>query len=134
MSKFNIGDKVFCLLHGWGGIETIDNNINDTYPIGVYFPELEDKDCEAYDWYTADGKNTNFVFMPTLLTFEEAKQRYPEYMPKEKVKMYINIEKTPTRIINGQLGYICSIAVPNRDIAQAFDVNGKVVQIEMEID
>lgn len=48
--RIEVGDKVFCVLYGWGNIKRKDDSGSDSYPIVVVF------DNTLSQFYTRDGK------------------------------------------------------------------------------
>lgn len=76
MSKFKVGDKVYCLLNGWGEVESI-NSVR--YPVTVKFGETITEDYKMDGLLFQENKN------PCLFTLDEAKAKGYE-VPKQKVK------------------------------------------------
>jgi hypothetical protein len=73
---FKKGDRVFCIIYGWGTISKIGKNY---YPIDIEF------DCNVINSYTIDGRITEGG-SPTLsfteYTLEGFSQERPEPLPK----------------------------------------------------
>jgi hypothetical protein len=78
MSKFKVGDLVFCLMCGWGIINRYD--LTSGFPLVVEFEYIT-------QMFTIYGKNHSKEKHPILFTREEAAVKFPEYPePKRKVK------------------------------------------------
>lgn len=74
---FKKGDRVFCIMYGWGTIIEIEEGL---YPIVVQF------DCNVINTYTKDGSVTESG-KPSLsfteYTLEGFSQERPEELPKK---------------------------------------------------
>ena len=79
MNKFNVGDKVFNLVYGWGIVERVGQG--EHKPVAVVYTEKGSSPI----WYYQDGRQSSVDSFPTLFTAREAKIKFPEYLkPKEK--------------------------------------------------
>lgn len=87
MSKFKVGQKVYCITKGLG--EVVDTSTQSTdLSIRVIFCR------DYYCWFTGTGKFNTNDFNPTLLTLEEARAKGYD-VPKQKIvkekTVYINL-------------------------------------------
>lgn len=86
MSKFKVGQKVYCIHNGMGTVTYIDVDLD--YPVEVDF------DKGVSNTYTADGKRSKCDINPTLLTLEEACAKGYD-VPKQKIvkekTLYVNL-------------------------------------------
>jgi hypothetical protein len=89
------GQKVWCVLNGWGVIKSINNSWG--FPVRVYFEHI---DYEV--GYTYDGKLYDNNENPCL--FWDEIQITPPPKPKRKVKKTVVVWLNPKAIINGNGG------------------------------
>lgn len=71
-----VGDKVFCIHHGWGTVEIISADM--TFPIGVLFTSR----CTTHEWYDMNGKLYEFM-NPSLSYTEYSLEGFTQERPEE---------------------------------------------------
>lgn len=85
MSKFKVGQKVYCILYGVGAVKELRESRS--------YPVIIETNCGLVD-YTAEGKYNSNAVNPTLLTLEEARAKGYD-VPKQKIvkekTVYINL-------------------------------------------
>ena len=77
---FKVGDKVYCILYGWGIVYKIDDD--DSYPVDVNFKLEGDMDTISY---TCDGRlysNTSPTLSFTEYTLDDFSQERPIELPE----------------------------------------------------
>lgn len=88
MSKFKVGQKVYCIRRGLGEVYGKDRYLAGDVVFLIKFPEKDN--CE----YTFEGKLYHSDLNPTLLTLEEARAKGYD-VPKQKIvkekTVYINL-------------------------------------------
>lgn len=85
MSKFKVGQKVYCILRGLGEVVAFHQDI---YPVNVAFEKGK------IDYYMKDGRRSGEYVNPVLLTLEEARAKGYD-VPKQKIvkekTLYVNL-------------------------------------------
>jgi hypothetical protein len=75
---FEVGDKVYCVMYGWGEITRLINSHVGEYPIEVTFHD----DKAGTKWYTPDGRYI-LELQPTLSFTEYTLNGFSQERPIE---------------------------------------------------
>lgn len=76
MTKFKVGDRVCCLMNGWGSVIEKWSTERNTHYITVKFPKTKMCNYNETMNYTSDGKLLFNDFFPILFTEDEIKQMW----------------------------------------------------------